>query len=177
MAIYGHVLLVEARRQRSPEQILGIVDWSDLVGRRDEVEGADVGGAAQALQDEHPEAPLSLFAATETDRWTVLSDLTSALLDEDAGLARVSGELDARVLALRFDAEACGLRWYDHGELRRRIDRVGKGLSAEGEPLPVEAMFTTPTNLDQDDLLTVVQSLGVDLARLNQAARYAVLAY
>lgn len=177
MAIYGHVLLVEARRQRPPASLLAALGWADPVDHRDDVEGARVGVAAQALQDAHPDAPLTLFAATESDRWTVLSDLTSALLDADAELAGLSADLDARVLALRFDEEAGGLSWYDHGRLRRRIDRIGKGISAEGDPLPVEAMFGAPTKIDQDDLLTVVQSLGVDVARLNAVGRYVVFGY
>lgn len=177
MAIYGHVLLIEARRRRQPRALLAALGWNDPVDHRDDVEGADVGGVAQALQDAHPDAPLTLFAATETDRWTVVSDLTSALLDAGSALVELSAQLDARVLALRFDAEACGLSWYDHGQLRRRIDRMGKGLSAEGEPLPVEAMFAAPTELDQDALLTVVQSLGVDVGHLNAVGRYVVLGY
>lgn len=175
--VYGHLLLIEARRALGPAEILAAVGWRDPVARRAGVEGTDVAAAAQGLQDARPEAPLTLFAVSEADRWSVLSDLTAALADAGRDLAALSAQLDARVLALRFEPGACGLAWFDKGQLRRRIDQVGQGLSAEGDPLPVEGMFGSPTKLDEDDLITVVQSLGVDVARLNRAAAYTVLAY
>ncbi len=175
--MHGHLVLVEGKRSAEVTALLAGLGYQAPVEVREGVEGSGVSATAQELQDAHPEAPLAMFAVTVDERWTLLSDLTGDLLNALPSLTELSGKIGGRVIVLRFEPGACGLWWMDAGRLQRRVEQLSRGVSFDGERLPIEAAFGVAGRLEEEDLFTVVQSLGVDIARLNSAAKYSVSAF
>jgi hypothetical protein len=174
--VLGHLILVRSAEHVDHLGMLAALGFRAPIHVEPAVAGARVVEFARRLVDEH-QTPASAFAITAQREWTLVSDLSGALLDELDALADLSARLDARVLALCFEPDACSLCCFEAGRLRRRVEQGPDGLRVEGEPLAIEAAFGSPARLEEDDLLVLAQSLGLDLQHLNDSAVYTLVAF
>jgi hypothetical protein len=173
----GQLVLIDGQREPELTEVLVGLGFSSAVERREGVAGDEVWRAVEDMQGAHPERPLTMFAWLLSERWTLLSDLMGAVFEEVEALRALSRKLEGRVLVLSFDPDEASITWLASGAIRRRLRQTADGLEASGDPLPIEAMFVSPNRLEPDDVLTLLQSLGIDLMALNTKGRYVVAAY
>lgn len=173
----GRLLLVESQTVEEVASWLEGLGFGPLLVNQRQVCGAEIWPAVEAAQAGHPDGPVTSFALTKTGRWTLISDLDAALIDELDVAAAFSKKTGQRVLAVSLDDAASSLQHFNAGERTRALEQSPHGLVAVGERLALEELFRSNTRLEPDDLLSFLQGLGIDVTRLNLAAEYVLLVF
>ncbi|GEM_PF-2469839 len=155
--------------------------YADVGYRSCEVVGDPVPGIAVlgVVEDERAGRPEHEFLRHCHDQgWTVLADESGRLATLPSGRwAALAVERGVRVVVIHGEPDP-GMRAFAvyFGDGRRRAVAVCEDERHErGRPLAIEAAFSE-AEVSLDDLVTLVQSMGLDFERLNVLPAYTVTA-
>ena len=159
------------------EHIYTAIGYRDCRVVGEPVPGIAVLGLLEDARDREPQR--EYLRHCRDQGWTVLVDESGRLAmgtsDRWSQLARRRGR---KVVVLHGEPDP-GMRAFavHFPDGRRRAVAVCEDEREEvGEPMALEALFRAPPRLDIDDLIALVNGLGLDFERLNVLPPYTVTA-
>ena len=127
--------------------------------------------ASYALAVEHGR---ELVRVAVEDGWTVIADESGRLPEARAVWQRASETRKVSSLVMMADGEVVAFAWHGRDGGTRAVAVSEGEVHDAGQPLAIERAFG-PAGPTSGDLLLIAQSVGVDLGRLNEQARYRLL--
>ncbi len=106
---------------------------------------------------------------TRDQGWTILSDESGRLSCAPDLWSAIARETGKQVLSFCADDELWAFSVHGPEGLRRMVV-VDDEVLERGAPLPIESLFSGKATVE--DLMSLVQSMGIDFERVNATASY-----